>query len=114
MIRDISSGSTPKVDKNYYTDASGVPFLRVQNVMEQGIDLNDTKFITREVHNGMLKRSQLKKDDLAFTITGRIGSVAVIPNNFEGNINQHSARFQLKSQIANITTSSLSTLNLRV
>ena len=105
MIRDISSGSTPKVDKNYYTDASGVPFLRVQNVMEQGIDLNDTKFITREVHNGMLKRSQLKKDDLAFTITGRIGSVAVIPNNFEGNINQHSARFQLKSQIANITTS---------
>ena len=105
LIYDISSGSTPKVDENYYTDASGVPFLRVQNVMEQGIDLSDVKFITREVHNGMLRRSQLKKDDLAFTITGRIGSVTVIPDNFEGNINQHSVRFQLNSQIANITTS---------
>ena len=72
--------------------------------MEQGIDLSDVKFITREVHNGMLRRSQLKKDDLAFTITGRIGSVTVIPDNFEGNINQHSVRFQLNSQMANITS----------
>ena len=58
-----------------------------------------------EVHDGMLKRSQLEKDDLVFTITGRIGSVAIVPDNFEGNINQHSVRFQLKSQIENITTS---------
>ena len=104
LISDISSGATPKVDENYYTDASGIPFLRVQNVTDEGIDLSDVKFIKRDVHNGMLKRSQLKKDDLVFTITGRIGSVAVVPNNFEGNINQHSVRFQLKTQIANITT----------
>ena len=104
MISEISSGATPKVDENYYTDAStGVPFLRVQNVTNHGIDLNDAKFIIREVHNGMLKRSELKKDDLVFTITGRIGSVAVVPDNFEGNINQHSVRFHLKKQIKNIT-----------
>ena len=102
LISDISSGATPKVDENYYTDASGIPFLRVQNVTDEGIDLSDVKFIKREVHNGMLKRSQVKKDDLVFTITGRIGSVAVVPDNFEGNINQHSVRFQLKTQIANI------------
>ena len=66
--------------------------------------MSDVKFIKRDVHKGMLKRSQLKKDDLVFTITGRIGSVAVVPDNFEGNINQHSVRFQLKTQIANITT----------
>ena len=104
LISDISSGATPKVDENYYSDSSaGVPFLRVQNVTNQGIDLSDAKFITREVHNGMLKRSQLKKDDLVFTITGRIGSVAVVPDNFEGNINQHSARFHLRDQIKNIS-----------
>ena len=101
LIRDISSGATPKVDENYYTDSSGIPFLRVQNVTNQGIDLSDAKFITPEVHNGMLKRSQLKKDDLVFTITGRIGSVAVVPDNFEGNINQHSVRFHLKERITN-------------
>ena len=66
--------------------------------------MSDVKFIKRDVHNGMLKRSQLKKDDLVFTITGRIGSVAVVPDNFEGNINQHSVRFQLKTHIANIIT----------
>lgn len=104
LINEISSGATPKVDENYYTDSSvGVPFLRVQNVTSQGIDLSDAKFITREVHNGILKRSQLKKDDLVFTITGRIGSVAVVPDDFEGNINQHSVRFHLKEQITNIT-----------
>ena len=102
LISDISSGATPKVDENYYTDASGIPFLRVQNVTDEGIDLSDVKFITKEIHNGMLKRSQLKKDNLVFTITGRIGSVAVVPDNFEGNINQHSVRFQLRTQITNI------------
>ena len=104
LINEISSGATPKVDENYYTDSpAGVPFLRVQNVTSHGIDLSDIKFITPEVHNGMLKRSQLKKDDLVFTITGRIGSVAVVPDSFEGNINQHSVRFHLKERIANTT-----------
>ena len=102
LISDISTGVTPKVDEDYYTDSSGIPFLRVQNVTSQGIDLSDAKFIKREVHEGMLLRSQLKKDDLVFTITGRIGSVAVVPDNFEGNINQHSVRFHLKEQIANV------------
>ena len=102
LINDIASGITPKVDEDYYTDSSGIPFLRVQNVTSQGIDLSDVKFIKREVHEGMLKRAQLKKDDLVFTITGRIGSVAVVPDNFEGNINQHSVRFHLKEQVANI------------
>ena len=102
LISDIASGITPKVDEDYYTDSSGIPFLRVQNVTSQGIDLSDVKFIKREVHEGMLKRAQLKKDDLVFTITGRIGSVAVVPDNFEGNINQHSVRFHLKEQVANI------------
>ena len=104
LINGISSGSTPKVDKNYYTDSSGIHFLRVQNITEQRINLSDAKFITREVHDGMLKRSQLEKDDLVFTITGRIGSVAIVPDNFEGNINQHSVRFQLETQIANTIT----------
>ena len=67
-----------------------------------GIILEDVKFIKREVHEGMLKRSQLNKNDLVYTITGRIGSVAVVPEGFEGNINQHSVRFHLKEKINNI------------
>lgn len=101
-IIDMSGGATPKVTEDYYADETGVPFLRVQNITEEGINLEDAKYIKREIHETMLKRSQLKKDDLVFTITGRIGSVAVVPENFEGNINQHSVRFHLCSAVNNV------------
>lgn len=101
-IADMSGGATPKVTGDYYSDEGGVPFLRVQNITEMGIDLEDVKFIKPEVHETMLKRSQLKKDDLVFTITGRIGSVALVPDNFEGNINQHSVRIHLKNEVDKI------------
>ncbi len=98
-IAEMSGGATPKVTGDYYLDEGGVPFLRVQNITEMGINLDDVKFIKPEVHETMLKRSQLEKDDLVFTITGRIGSVAVVPDNFEGNINQHSVRFHLQDEV---------------
>ncbi len=100
LIVDMSGGATPRVEESYYTDRNrGVPFLRVQNITKEGLVLEDVKYITKEVHNGMLKRSQLNHNDLVFTITGRIGSVAVIPEGFEGNINQHSVRFHLRNEI---------------
>jgi len=102
LITDLSGGATPKVEGDFYTDIDGVFFLRVQNISMEGIILEDVKFIKREVHEGMLKRSQLNKNDLVYTITGRIGSVAVVPEGFEGNINQHSVRFHLKEKINNM------------
>jgi restriction endonuclease S subunit len=99
VMAEMSGGATPKVTEDYYLDEGGVPFLRVQNITEMGINLEDVKYIKPEVHETMLKRSQLKKDDLVFTITGRIGSVAVVPEKFEGNINQHSVRFHLRDKV---------------
>lgn len=98
IMVDMSGGATPRVEGNAYSTLSerGVPFLRVQNVAREGLRLDDVKYIKREIHDGELKRSQLKENDLVFTITGRIGSVSVIPKNFEGNINQHSVRIALK------------------
>jgi len=98
-ITEMSGGATPKVTEDYYLDEGGVPFLRVQNITEMGINLDDVKFIKPKVNQTMLKRSQLKKDDLVFTITGRIGSVAVVPENFDGNINQHSVRIHLQNEV---------------
>ena len=99
VITEMTGGATPEVTGDFYMEEGGVPFLRVQNVTEMGIDLDDVKYIKPEVHETMLKRSQLKKDDLVFTITGRIGSVAVVPDGFVGNINQHSVRFHLRPEI---------------
>jgi len=102
LIVEMSGGATPKVTGDFYLENGGVPFLRVQNITEEGIKLNDVKFIKKEAHEKELKRSQLKKDDIVFTITGRIGSAAVVPDNFEGNISQHSVRFHLKDKINGI------------
>jgi len=104
VIKDISGGATPRVEEDFYCD-DGIPFLRVQNITEEGINLEDVKFIKKEVHEGMLKRSQLHEDELVFTITGRIGNVAVIPKGFEGNINQHSVRIKLKDKFEGVKIS---------
>jgi len=96
IISEISGGATPKAKGKAYLEKGGIPFLRVQNVTEEGIRLEDVKYISEEVHNGYLRRSKLKPKDLIFTITGRIGTVAVVPEDFgEGNINQHSVRIHL-------------------
>jgi type I restriction enzyme M protein len=92
----MSGGATPKAKGKAYLKEGGIPFLRVQNITEDGIKLEDVKYINEETHNGYLKRSKLKPKDLIFTITGRIGTVAVVPEDFgEGNINQHSVRIHL-------------------
>ena len=98
----IASGATPKRDEEdkYYSDAeNGIPFLRVQNVTEFGLDLSDVKYIKRETHQGNLKRSQVFENDLLVTITGRIASSAIAPANFEGNINQHSVVIKTERRI---------------
>lgn len=94
-IINISGGATPEKDEpeKYYTESSenGVPFLRVQNVTEEGISLEDCKYINFDTHNGMLKRSQVKEGYLITKITGvgRMAVSSVAPKAFEGNINQH-------------------------
>lgn len=93
-IVGISGGATPDKDEaeRYYSDeTTGIPFLRVQNISEEGLKLDDVKFINAETHNGMLKRSQVKGGYLLTKITGvgRMAVSSVVPKGFEGNINQH-------------------------
>ena len=57
--------------------------------------------IPKIFHDGDLKRSKLKTDDVLLTITGSYGISAVVPKDFgEGNINQHVAKMEVdKSKI---------------
>ena len=91
-IINISSWATPsKSNKTFYSDKENwIPFLRVQNITEKWLMLDDVIYISKDVHNWMLKRSQLKPWNLVMTITWRLWSCSVIPKNFVWNINQHS------------------------
>lgn len=94
-IINISGGATPEKDEpeKYYADSidNGVPFLRVQNVTEEGINLDDCKYINFDTHTGMLRRSQVKEGYMITKITGvgRMAVSSVAPKGFDGNVNQH-------------------------
>lgn len=77
----------------------GIPYLRVQNVKENKIDLTGVKYISEEAHE-KLKRSQLKPKDVVMTITGRVGTVAVItPEIACANASQEIVRIRVNDTI---------------
>ena len=101
VLRSIASGATPKrSDETRYADAdNGVKFLRILNVVDGAIVGQDLKYVTEAVHNGELARSRLEDGDVLMTITGRVGSAAVVrPEHLPANINQHIARLRVDTE----------------
>lgn len=94
-VSRIAGGATPsKADgeDNYAEKSNGVPFVRVQNLSTTGeLNLDDCVFIKRAVHETQLERSRVQAGDLLIKITGvgRMAVASVVPEGFEGNINQH-------------------------
>ncbi|TAV12589.1 type I restriction endonuclease subunit S [Rhizobium leguminosarum] len=85
------SGSTPRGGKEVYVD-HGIPFLRSQNVHDDGLRLNDVAYIAPEVHLRMAGTA-VKASDLLLNITGgSMGRCCRVPDQFgEANISQHVA-----------------------
>ncbi|MEQ9917924.1 restriction endonuclease subunit S [Pectobacterium aroidearum] len=85
----IGSGSTPRGGQSTYV-SSGIPFLRSQNIWNDGLKLDDVVFITSEIHSQM-DGSQVEMFDILLNITGAsLGRCAIYPNNVgEANVNQH-------------------------
>lgn len=98
-IASFSNGATPRGAK--YID-KGVPFLRIQNIGINRIDLNDVVYIDEVTHNSVLNRSKLIPKDVLITITGRIGTSSVVPEGLgNANINQHIVRLRIRNQAVN-------------
>jgi len=83
------SGSTPRGGKDAYL-SKGIPFLRSQNVYDDGLRLNDVAYISSEIHENM-KGTAVLPGDLLLNITGgSIGRCARVSDEFSGaNISQH-------------------------
>jgi restriction endonuclease S subunit len=97
VVEHISGGATPLGAD--YQEKQGVPFLRVQNIMRNYIDLTDIVYIVT-AQDEEIKRSRLKEKDVLLTITGSYGKSAVVPRSLiDANINQHSVKITLKENI---------------
>jgi restriction endonuclease S subunit len=96
LLLDISGGATPKAGAEELYASSGIKFFRILNIRANHLDFKDLNFINPEVHEGLLKRSQLASGDVVMTITGRVGSSAVISHTeLPANINQHIVRLRV-------------------
>jgi type I restriction enzyme S subunit len=85
------SGSTPRGGKTAYA-TSGIPFLRSQNVYDEGLRLEGVPYITPEVHRQMSGTAVMPSDLLLNITGGSIGRCAIVPDTLlEGNVSQHVA-----------------------
>ena len=99
----ITSGITPKSGGDAYVDdkLNGIPFIRSGNINIDGeLEFNDLLYIRQDIHNTIMKSSQVKKNDLMIAIVGAtIGQVGIYVFDNEANINQAIALVRLKDGI---------------
>ncbi len=91
----ITKGTTPTTLGYEYT-SSGVRFLRVENISDDGLIAGgELRFITDETHRA-LSRSILMKNDLVLSIAGALGRSALITGDIlPANVNQALAIIRL-------------------
>jgi type I restriction enzyme S subunit len=85
------SGSTPRGGKSVYQQ-NGVPFLRSQNVYDDGLRLDDVAYISPQTHEKM-SGTAVQTGDLLLNITGgSIGRCCRVPSGLgRANVSQHVA-----------------------
>ena len=85
----ISKGTTPTTIGREIFDEGEIRFIKVENIVDNQIELKPENYIDAET-NQMLKRSQLKENDLLFVIAGAtIGKVSLVKlSNLPANTNQ--------------------------
>ena len=84
----ITKGTTPTTLKRPFV-VSGINFVKVESLTENGEFIPEKfAYIDSDTHE-LLKRSQLKVDDVLITIAGTIGRIAVMTEDFlPANTNQ--------------------------
>ncbi len=91
----LGAGSTPLGGKSVYQN-EGIPFLRSQNVHDNGLRLDNVALIPESIHERM-SGTHLQENDILLNITGAsIGRCALLPKGFKtGNVSQHVAIIRL-------------------
>jgi type I restriction enzyme S subunit len=89
LVSKLGSGSTPRGGSKVYQN-KGVPFLRSQNIWNDGIHLDDVVYIDDETHEKM-RNTHVHPHDILLNITGAsLGRCAIVPPTLlSANVSQH-------------------------
>lgn len=82
-LGEISNKITDGTHKTPTYVDSGVPFLRVTDITKSD---GSKKFISKEEHNGLIKRCKPEKDDVLYSKNGTIGISQIIDWDYEFSI----------------------------
>ncbi|MCF2649685.1 restriction endonuclease subunit S [Niallia circulans] len=95
LTTKLGAGKTPLGGEKNYTE-KGIPFIRSQNVRNEGLDLSNVAHIPEEIHATM-QGSVVEQTDILLNITGgSIGRSCILPEDFiTANVNQHVAIIRL-------------------
>ena len=100
----ITKGTTP-LDKS---GEGTINFIKIENIDSNNGEITPENKITVEEHNGYLKRSQLKENDILFSIAGTLGRVSIVKSNIlPANTNQALAIIRIKAGILKYLTTVL-------
>lgn len=89
ITNKIGSGSTPRGGREVYVK-EGIPFLRSQNIWNDGLHLDDVACITPAEHERMSGTAVLGNDVLLNITGASLGRCALVPSEFgEANVSQH-------------------------
>lgn len=99
ICEKIVCGKTPT---GYISDKGEIPYLKVYNIVDNAINFEKTpQFIPVSIHNGKLKSSILKPNDVIMNIVGPpLRKIAIVPDSYpEWNMNQAVVRFRAKKEV---------------
>lgn len=95
LCDNITCGGTPT---GFIYENEEIPFLKVYNIVDNKIAFAEKpQFTNRVIHEGQLKSSKLKPDDVVMNIVGPpLRKIAIIPEDYaEWNMNQAIVRFRV-------------------
>lgn len=78
-LKDVTSKVTDGTHHTPKYTTSGVHFVSVKDVYDNKIDFSNTKFISEEDHNELIKRCHPEEGDILITKSGTIGRLAIVP-----------------------------------
>lgn len=89
----ITKGTTP-IDKNWI---GPVNYIKTESIDKESGNLTRTSSTSFKEHEGFLKRSQMKTNDILFSIVGTLGRVGIVKSkDLPANTNQQIAIIRLK------------------
>lgn len=99
LMSDLTSKITDGTHKTPTYTESGVPFLSAKNIKPWGLDWGDTKFVSQEEHEMLIKRCNPERGDIILSKSGSLGTPAIINTDKEFSLFESAALFKLRKDL---------------